>query len=68
VGARPTIIKNMLEQILKWYQLRLAKRRAVLQAEVLSLHLKIDFERQIAMLKNAKVIHINHTGEGNEYE
>jgi hypothetical protein len=40
----------------------------MLQAEVLSLHLKIDFENQIAMLKNTKVVHINHFEEGNEYE
>jgi hypothetical protein len=58
----------MIENFLQWYQLRLAKRRAMLQAEVLSLHLKIDFENQIAMLKNTKVVHINHFEEGNEYE
>ena len=58
----------MIENFLQWYQLRLAKRRAMLQAEALSLHLKIDFENQIAMLKNAKVVHINHFEEGNEYE
>jgi hypothetical protein len=59
----------MLKMITEWYKLRLAKRRAELRAECLSLRLKIDFAEQMSMLKNSKIVHINHnTREGHDYE